>query len=482
MSAPSLVPRAPARLAALAAAGALVAGALVAIAGQEPAHAADSPYTWGNVEIVGGGFVPGIIYNQSEKGLVYARTDIGGAYRLDQTTKRWIPLLDHVGWDDWGHNGVLSLATDPVNPDKVYAAVGMYTNSWDPNNGAILRSSDRGATWSKTNLPFKVGGNMPGRGMGERLQIDPNDNRVLYFGTEGGNGLWRSTDSGVTWAKVSSFTERGQLRAGPHRRQRVPRQQPGRRVGDVRPDQRHQGLAHQDDLRRRRRQGRTPSTGRPTRASTWSRIAGQPTGYIAHKGVFDAVGKQLYISTSDTGGPYDGGHGDLWRLDAATGAWTQISPVPSSSTDNYFGYSGLTIDRKHPDTIMAVTQISWWPDIQVFRSTDRGATWSRIWDWNGYPDRTLRYTLDISGAGWLDVRQAARPAGAQPEARLDDGVLRDRPVRLQLASCTARAPRSTAAPTSPRGTPAARSPSASRRRASRRPRCSTWPLPRDPSS
>ena len=61
MSAPSLVPRAPARLGALAAAGALVAGAFVAIAGQEPAHAADSPYSWGNVEIVGGGFVPGII-------------------------------------------------------------------------------------------------------------------------------------------------------------------------------------------------------------------------------------------------------------------------------------------------------------------------------------------------------------------------------------------------------------------------------------
>ena len=55
MSALSLVPRAQARIAALAAAGALVAGALVAIAGQEPAHAADSAYSWGNVEIVGGG-------------------------------------------------------------------------------------------------------------------------------------------------------------------------------------------------------------------------------------------------------------------------------------------------------------------------------------------------------------------------------------------------------------------------------------------
>nr|BFE72598.1 hypothetical protein GCM10020092_058990 [Actinoplanes digitatis] len=42
---------------------------------------------------------------------------------------------------------------------------------------------------------------------------------------------------------------------------------------------------------------------------TWSRIAGQPTGYLAHKGVLDSVNHYLYIATSDTGGPYDGGQG-----------------------------------------------------------------------------------------------------------------------------------------------------------------------------
>ncbi|KQY43997.1 cellulose-binding domain-containing protein [Cellulomonas sp. Root137] len=414
MSAPSLVARTPARLAAVAAAGALVASALVAVATQEAAHAAVSPYTWGNVEIVGGGFVPGIVYNQSEKGLVYARTDIGGAYRLDQTTKRWVPLLDHVGWDDWGHNGVLSLATDPVNPNKVFAAVGTYTNGWDPNNGAILRSSDRGATWAKTTLPFKVGGNMPGRGMGERLQVDPNDNRVLYFGTEGGNGLWRSTDSGVTWGKVSSFTNVGNYA-----------QDPSDPNGYLTTNQGVVWVTFDPTSGTKGSPTRTIYVGvadkentvyRSTDAgATWTRIAGQPTGYIAHKGVFDAVGKQLYIATSDTGGPYDGGHGDLWRLDAATGVWTQISPVPSSSTDNYFGYSGLTIDRKDPDTILAVTQISWFPDIQVFRSTDRGATWSRIWDWNGYPDRTLRYTQDISASGWLTFGKQSAPPETSPK-------------------------------------------------------------------
>ena len=72
----------------------------------------------------------------------------------------------------------------------------------------------------------------------------------------------------------------------------------------------------------------------------------------------DPVDHFLYIATSDTGGPYDGGKGDVWKYNTTTGAWTQISPIPSSSADDYFGYSGLTIDRQNPNTIMVATQIS----------------------------------------------------------------------------------------------------------------------------
>ncbi len=74
---------------------------------------------------------------------------------------------------DWTrHNwGIDAVALDPQDPNKVYAAVGLYTNSWDPDNGSVIRSSDRGATWAFANLPFKVGGNMPGRGLGERLAV-----------------------------------------------------------------------------------------------------------------------------------------------------------------------------------------------------------------------------------------------------------------------------------------------------------------------
>jgi len=120
--------------------------------------------------------------------LIYARADIGGAYRWDPSTETWIPLLDHFQMDEYSYYGVESIATDPVDPNRVYIAAGMYTNDWLPNMGAILRSTDR-EKHGKNHTAFQMGGNMPGRSMGERLAIDPNDNRILYLGTRCGNGL-----------------------------------------------------------------------------------------------------------------------------------------------------------------------------------------------------------------------------------------------------------------------------------------------------
>lgn len=54
-------------------------------------------YSWKNAEIVGGGFIPGIIFSEAEKDLVYVRTDIGGLYRLNKSTNRWKNLMEWIG-------------------------------------------------------------------------------------------------------------------------------------------------------------------------------------------------------------------------------------------------------------------------------------------------------------------------------------------------------------------------------------------------
>jgi hypothetical protein len=78
-----------------------------------------APYAWENVQIVGGGFVDGIVFHPTEKGLRYARTDIGGAYRWNDAARHWEPLLDWVPYPDRNLMGVESIAVDPCVPTTV---------------------------------------------------------------------------------------------------------------------------------------------------------------------------------------------------------------------------------------------------------------------------------------------------------------------------------------------------------------------------
>ncbi len=77
-------------------------------------------YTWKNVKIGGGGgFVPNIVFNPSQKGIAFARTDIGGAYKLNSDDS-WTPLLDFADDARWNYWGVDAIATDPVDPNRLY--------------------------------------------------------------------------------------------------------------------------------------------------------------------------------------------------------------------------------------------------------------------------------------------------------------------------------------------------------------------------
>src|SRR6185369_10582995 len=259
---------------------------------------------------------------------------------------------------------------DPVNPNNLYLAAGTYTNEWTTQNGAILRSSDRGATWQRTMLPFKLGGNMPGRGAGERLAVDPNRNSVLYLAAPSGNGLWRSTDSGVTWSKVTSFPNPGNFVQDPT--------DPNGYLTD------NQGVYWVTFDKRTGTPGNTTQTiyagvadlgtsiYRSTDGgATWSAVPGQPAGFLPHKAVLDTAG----------------------------------------------GF--LSIDRQHPNTVMVTGYSSWWPDTQIWRSTNGGTTWSRIWDWTRYPSRSFRYTQDVTASPWLKFPATPLCGGGRPGAEVN---------------------------------------------------------------
>ena len=376
-----------------------------------PLSAQDSgPYHFQNVVIGGGGgFIPGIVFSTTESGLVYARTDIGGAYRFDQNSGRWIPLLDFIGFPDWNLSGVESIAIDPRDPDRVYLAVGTYTNQWSSQNGAILRSFNHGRTFQRIDLPFKVGSNMPGRGMGERLAIDPNNDHILYLGTRSGNGLWRSVDSGETWSQVTNFPDSG------------PYHEPSSGPSDtydndpigvvwVTFDPRTTVNVHNTKVSQNIYVGvADPASSLWHSADggqTWSAVVGQPTGVMPHHGKLTSTGI-LYLSYNNNAGPYDGSSGDVWKYDTGSGNWTKITP-PASPLSGGYGFGGLSLDAQNPNAIVVAPLNQWWPDTQFFRSLDGGQSWKLIWNasftnpagWPPYvvPNYTINYA---SVAPWL---------------------------------------------------------------------------------
>ncbi|MEU4448568.1 RICIN domain-containing protein [Actinosynnema sp. NPDC050801] len=308
-------------------------------------------YTWRNVRIAGGGFVTGFVFNTARKDLLYARTDMGGAYRWDGKAGQWVPLTDWV--PDWNMLGIESVATDPVDPERVYLATGTYTNDW-AGNGAILRSTDQGRTFERTDLPFKLGGNEDGRSMGERLAIDPADHRTLYLGTRK-NGLWRSTDHGVTWSQVAGFPVKDGASSGVGL-SFVTFGPAGSRTIYV-------GVAD-----------KTTSLYRSTDGGgTWQAVPGQPTGQLPHHGVLSGDGS-LYVTYTDAPGPNGVKAGSVWKHTPSSGEWEDISPIPGTG----FGYAGLAVDPRRPSTVMVTTLDRWWPSDELYRSTDGGATWKAL--------------------------------------------------------------------------------------------------------
>jgi xyloglucan-specific exo-beta-1,4-glucanase len=61
----------------------------------------------------------------------------------------------------------------------------------------------------------------------------------------------------------------------------------------------------------------------------------------------------------------------------------------------------LAVDAQNLDVIMVAALNSWWPDGQMYRSTDRGETWSPLWSWGAYPAINKYYSYSDDLAPWL---------------------------------------------------------------------------------
>ncbi len=307
----------------------------------------------------------GVVYHPSERNLLYARTDVGGAYRWDVDHGAWIALNDDIGRDRAELHGVLAIGLDPNDANRVYLACGSYTPSWAAF-AAVLVSNDRGVTWQRHDVPFKLGGNENGRSTGERLQVDPRDGSRLLLGTNH-DGLWRSDDRAAKWHRIEGF--------------------PASSVTFVLFA--HAPGAARNEIYAGGGSTREPALYRSTDGgTTWTAVPGQPPGLIVHHAVCDANGV-LYLAYANGLGPNDVTTGAVWKFEPGVERWTNISPlVPNPETKDNFGYAGIDLDRTRPGTIVVSTLDRWKFRDEIFRTTDGGRTWQPLladatWDHAG---------------------------------------------------------------------------------------------------
>lgn len=169
----------------------------------------------------------------NDQTLVVAGTS-PGLFRSTDGGRNWDEVLDDSvpppDNDFYAGRYVLWLQSDPAAPRTIYARAADYIVHHGSGSSYFVRSTDGGATWKALRY-FPVVETVPGqprtlyaadgthvfrsRNAGDTwerlgalanatdLEVDPNRPGTIYAGT-GGNGVYRSTDGGVTWAPINA--------------------------------------------------------------------------------------------------------------------------------------------------------------------------------------------------------------------------------------------------------------------------------------
>ncbi len=290
-------------------------------------------FKWRNVGPANfGGRVTGIAGIPSPSRTFYVATAASGIWKTTNAGTTFDPVFEHEPVSSMG-----AIAIAPSDTNTVYAGTGEANsrNSISPGGG-MYKSTNGGRTWSSIGLKEtqQIG----------RIVVNPTDPNIVYvaalghaWGPNKERGLYKTTDGGATW-KLSKFVSD---KAG---------------FVDVAMD---------------------PSDPNTLYASSWERVRGP------------------YFLNS--GGPGSA----LWKTTNAGETWTEIKGGGFPTTMK--GRIGLAIAASNPRIVYALVEADSMPNpvknkspkgrqkLQngLYRSTDAGATWTKM---NDHDERPFYYS------------------------------------------------------------------------------------------
>jgi hypothetical protein len=123
--------------------------------------------------------------------LVYAGFASGGIWKSTNGGNEWDPIGDFLPTLAVG-----AIEIDTSNPDRIWMGTGEGWGNVDAVHGVgVMVSTDAGVTWEHTTWQYDLSS---GRDVYE-LEYNPATGTLMVAAD---NGLWRSTDEGVTWTEV----------------------------------------------------------------------------------------------------------------------------------------------------------------------------------------------------------------------------------------------------------------------------------------
>jgi len=147
------------------------------------------PYTT-NVKN-GQGRVNTFIIDPNDPETYYVGAPAGGLWRSTDAGINWLPLADELP-----QIGVSGIAIDKNNSDIIYIATG-DDDARDTYSVGVLKSTDKGSSWSKTGLDFSET-----NAIANEIYIHPEDSDIIWVSTN--KGLFKSLNAGVSWDKQLS--------------------------------------------------------------------------------------------------------------------------------------------------------------------------------------------------------------------------------------------------------------------------------------